>query len=367
MLTAAAREAADRGCETTIWLASVARDRPWLRDLDGVAEVRWLEEAGGRLASTHSTVQALQARLATQPGPAVLHTHFSTFDVPAALMRLRRRRIAVFWHEHSRLLDASGPRLRNSVRYAALGPLVEGILCVSPQVLEALSARHAPRRKLREFPNAVDVRRFCPATPEQKRAARRKLELPETARVVLHFGWDWYGKGGDLMLGAADALSAEPDLVWLTVGGEEIDGGRDPAGAHPTVRRLPPTNDVWELYAAADLFLSASRGEGMPYAVLEALACGLPVVGTDLPVQRSLLSALPGAAVVPSTPGAIAQAVRAMLSLTESDRLEHAAAARQRVAVSYSLDSWARRLVDLYVERLGPEAPRAASTAARRR
>ncbi|MGI9184869.1 MAG: glycosyltransferase [Solirubrobacteraceae bacterium] len=356
MLVASAREAAGRGYKTTIWLSSIARDRPWLQELDGVAEVRWLEGAGGRVASTVSTLQALQAELAIQPGLAVLHTHFSTYDVPAAVLRLRRRRSAVFWHAHSKPLEGRGPRLRNRLRYAAFGPLVDGILCVSPEILEALRARGAPRGKLRDFPNAIDVRRFAPATPEQKRAARRSLEVPETARVVLHFGWDWHRKGGDLMFGAAELLSGEPDLVWLTVGGEGAQALPDPQDTHPVVRRLPPTNDVRELYAAADLFLSCSRAEGMPYAVLEALACGLPVVGTDLPVQCDLLAGLSGAAAVPGDPGALAQAVRAMLTLTESDRENHAEAARQRVTDSYSLDVWARRLVDLYAERLSPDA-----------
>jgi glycosyltransferase involved in cell wall biosynthesis len=351
MLTATAREASDRGYETTIWLSSVARNRPWLTELNDVAEVRWLEGAGRGLAS----LRTLQAALATQSGLAVLHTHFSTFDVLAALMRLRGSRSAVFWHEHSELADGRVPRLRNGLRYAALGPLVDGILCVSPEIREALRARHAPAQKLRYFPNAVDSRRFSPPTPDERLTARRSLDLPETARVVLHFGWDWHRKGGDLMLEAADILSAERDLVWLTVGAEDAEGLRDPRGAHPTIRRLAPTRDVRELYAAADLFLSCSRGEGMPFAVLEALACGLPVVGTDLPVQRDLLGGLPGAAVVPSNPGAIAQAVRAMASLTETDRLKHAAAARQRVVDSYSLDSWARQLVDLYTEKLAPE------------
>ncbi len=354
MLAAAAREAADRGYATTIWLPSVARERPWLPELENVSEVRWLEGAGRDLASTLSMGRTLQAALATQSGLAVLHTHFSSFDVLAALLRLRGRRRAVFWHEHSRLADGRVPRLRNGLRYAALGPLVDGILCVSPEIREGLRARHAPAQKLRYFPNAVDARRFSPPTPEARLAARRALELPETARVVLHFGWDWHRKGGDLMLEAAEVLRAERDLVWLTVGAEDAQGRRDTRGQQPTIRWLAPTRDVGELYAAADLFLSCSRGEGMPFAVLEALACGLPVVGTDLPVQRDLLAGLPGAAVVPGNPGAIAQAVRAIASLTEADGVKHAAAARQRVMDSYSLASWARQLVDLYAERLAP-------------
>jgi glycosyltransferase involved in cell wall biosynthesis len=158
------------------------------------------------------------------------------------------------------------------------------------------------------------------------------------------------------MLGAAQVLASEDDLGWLTVVGDEVPAElTGQPGAHPAVRALGPTSDVRELYAASDLLLSCSRGEGMPYAVLEALACGLPVVGTDLPVQQHLLEGLPAARVVPGEAGAIAGGVRDLLSLTKAERLEQAAAARARIEASYSLDAWARRLVDLYEEALRSE------------
>jgi glycosyltransferase involved in cell wall biosynthesis len=360
MLVATAHEAGRRGYETTLLLSDIARDRPWLSEFDGIADVRWIERGESRAAITRSTLQALETALKDKPGPAVLHTHFATFDVPAVLMRLRRRRVRVFWHEHTRPLGATRYKLRNGVRYAALGPLVDRILCVSPEILSALRTRHAPGRKLLYFPNAIDLRRFVPITASGRLAARRSLSLPEQERVVLHFGWDWHRKGGDLMLGAAGLLGAERDLGWLTVLGDRVPAElRDRPDAHPGVRALDPTSEVSELYAASDLFLSCSRGEGMPYAVLEALACGLPVVGTDLPVQHRLLDGLPAARVVPGEPRAIADGVRDLLGVAEAGRLEHAAQARARVEASYSLDAWARRLVDLYAESLAPEGPTA--------
>jgi D-inositol-3-phosphate glycosyltransferase len=356
MLAAAAREATRRGYETTIFLSEIGRGRPWLSELEGLAEVRWLARGATRTRTTRSTLKALESELATKPGPAVLHSHFGTFDIPAVLMRLRRRRVAVFWHEHTRPLTGPREKRNNAARYSALGPLVDRILCVSPEILSALRARRAPARKLLYFPNAIDLQRFSPITPSDRLAARRSLSLPEPGRIVLHFGWDWYRKGGDLMLGAAELLGPEPDLGWLTVLGDQVPAEmRDNPEAHPAVRALGPTSEVRQLYAASDLLLSCSRGEGMPYAVLEALACGLPVVGTDLAVQQHLLNGLTGARVVPAEPRAIADGVRDLLAVPEAGRLEHAAQARARVEASYSLDAWARRLVDLYAEALPAE------------
>ena len=232
-----------------------------------------------------------------------------------------------------------------------LGRVVNGMLCVSPEIRDALTERHAPPARLIDFPNAIDLSRFAPITPERRRAARHELGLADDERVVLHFGWDWERKGGDLMLAAAATFAAGDRVRWLTV----LGAGAPPAAltADPAVRGLPPTDDVSGLYAAADVFLSASRAEGMPYAVLEALASGLPVVGTDLPGQRPLLIGLPGAAIVAADPAAIAAGVRRLLELTAPERSDHAGRARERVAGSYSLDAWARNLVDLYGRALG--------------
>lgn len=347
MLESVAREAAGRGHGTTVVLPGAVRNRPWVPDLVAVGDVRFVADGGSRLGAGGATLRALSSALDAHPGPAVVHTHFAAFDVPAALMRLRRRHLAVFWHEHGPVLDDPGVRLRNTVRYATVGRLVDGMLCVSPELGAQLRARHAPAGRLYDFPNAVDTAVFVPASAQERGAARASLGLGDRDRVVLHFGWDWARKGGDLVVGAAKRLAGEPDLVMLTVLGE----GRDsvPGGAGNSVlRAVPPTNDVRRLYAAADVFLSCGRAEGMPLAVLEALASGLPVVATDLPVQRRALAGLPAAAVVPADPDAIASGIRQVLSVDPARRAAHAAQARARVVDGYGLSAWARRLVDLY-------------------
>ncbi len=353
MLAATAREAAARGHKMTIWFSGVARGRPWLSDLHGLTEIRWLDDSRGPVASTGPTLHALRRDLADDRGPLILHTHFSKFDIPAALMRLDRRRPAVFWHEHSRLTDTPAAKWRNLMRYRVFAPLVYAILCVNPTIREGLLVRKAPAGKLRDFPNAIDLRRFPTLTPPMRSAARRLLGIPESARVALHFGWDWHRKGGDLLLAAADLLGSEPAVVVLTVLGDQPTAVELGLGGHPVIRAVKSRTDVQAFYAAADVFLSPSRGEGMPYAVLEALASGLPVIASDLPVHRTLLTGLPAGRTVPLQPAAIAGAIASLLSLNESERAAHASMARERVEATYALDSWARRLIDLYEQALG--------------
>lgn len=348
MLEAAATETARRGHATTIVFPDFVRDRPWLGELAGTTDVRVVPTSGSRARDTGTMMRMLQAELDRHPGPSIIHTHFSTFDIPAVLLRLRNRRLAVFWHEHGPLFDHPYHRFRNTLRYASLGRLVSGMLCVSPELRSELRARHAPADRLYDFHNAIDTHRFAPATADERAAARRELGVPEGARVALHFAWDWELKGGDLMLAAADLLSSDPDLLLLTVAHAGIAAAARVDG-RSNVRVLAPTEDVTRMYAASDVFLSCSRFEGaLPLAALEALACGLALVVTDLPVQARLVAGLPSAVTVRAEPEAVAAGLRTMLDRDEADRVADAAVVRDRLASSFALDDWARRLVDLY-------------------
>jgi glycosyltransferase involved in cell wall biosynthesis len=355
MLMAAASEGTRRGHHTAVCLPGAARGRPWLAELEAVAEVRFIDTTGGRAASMRRTLGEFRPLIVSK-GQTVIHSHFTEFDMPAALTRLRRPDVVVFWHEHSPLMSDPRVRLRNRLRFTGLSPLVDQILCVSPELRAGLRERGAPERKLRDFPNAIDTERFAPVNALTAQAARLALGLAPDARVVLHFGWSWLRKGGDLMLATADRLAAIPGLVMITVVGDDPAAPLAALEDHPLIKRVVPTNNVRSLYAAADVFLSCSRAEGMPFAVMEALACGLPVVVTDLPAQRELLSGLPGAEIVGTDPDELARGLTEMLALSEALRREHTEQARARIESTFALDAWARRLVDLYEDALAARA-----------
>jgi glycosyltransferase involved in cell wall biosynthesis len=349
MLTAAGDVARRRGYETTVCFSEIARERLWLSELTGVADIRFFKPSGIR-----GIVGQLGALLDEASGrPTILHTHFGTFDEAAALARLRHRRTRALWHAHS---GRGRPiRLRTKVHGAVFGRIIDGVICVSPLMRDEALARGFPAAKLRLLPNAIDPGRFPSITPAERLAARRTLALPAGTKVVLHFAWDWTIKGGDLLLTLADAMEGESDLVFLTVLGEHGGGAPlDELARRRNVRPTEPRVNVNELYAAADAYLNCSRAEGgLPYAVIEAIARGLPTVVTSPPVRREVVDGLPAGRAVPREVRAIAAAVHEVLALSPEARAEHAAAGRARVLSSYALEPWAARLVDLYDDALG--------------
>ncbi len=347
MLAAAARAARARGFQTTMCFAEVARGRRWLEDLSDLAAIRFITPQGPR-----ADLRQLRLIADEQPGsPTVIHSHFGTFDLPAALLVLRRRHTSVICHAHS---DNPRPiRLRSRLYGAVVGRIVDATLCVSPDIHADLLARAFPPDRLIYVPNAVDIERFSLITPTERRAARDALNLPQDAKVVLHLGWDWARKGGDRFLAAAKLLADRADTVFMTVIGDSAFAlAQDEICTATNVTSVSPRESINELYAAADVFLNCSRAEGMPYAVLEALARGLPVVATDLPVAHEVLDGLTAARIVPADPAQIAGALEGFLTLQDDERRGLAAAARAHVDAGYALEPWAESLVEIYAERI---------------
>lgn len=196
--------------------------------------------------------------------------------------------VASFWHD-SRGLGKIVRFPREAVKVLARMLLAEcalrkaaGVIAVSRELCDQLRGY-----RTHFVPNVVDVDRFRP-DPARRAQVRVALGISDTDLVALMVGNVNWQKGVDLGLRACAEVAAEaPGLRAVVVGdGSVLDTlvrwARTEAphlavsfvGAQPH-EALPP------YYAAADVFLFPSRRqEGLPTAVLEAMATGLPVVGT---------------------------------------------------------------------------------------
>ncbi len=133
------------------------------------------------------------------------------------------------------------------------------------------------------------------------------------------------------------------------------------------MRFLDLQADLLPALAAADLFVNPARSEGLPNAVLEALACGLPVVLSDIDGHRDG-PLLAGGAALHFPPGD-AEALAAALSALAADpgrRAALGAAARTTAVEHYALPAVAERFRQLYLRLLqrSGSSPRAGELAA---
>jgi glycosyltransferase involved in cell wall biosynthesis len=158
-----------------------------------------------------------------------------------------------------------------------------------------------PSSKGVALPNGVDLQRFRPASAAEKSELKAALNLPTDAPLVIWVGAISQRKGADFLLEIWREWTPpekRPTLLVVGSGADrqsagdinhraeisafasrfENDFARLPAGA-PAVR-IDNAPDVAPLLRAADLLVFTSHREGCPNVVLEAMACGLPVVTT---------------------------------------------------------------------------------------
>jgi glycosyltransferase involved in cell wall biosynthesis len=200
-----------------------------------------------------------------------------------------------------------------------------------------------------DFPNAIDLEYFHRATEIERQRARAELDIPVERTLLVHFGWDWETKGGDLLLEAVVGLQRKGiEVIVMCVGGghpARITGERLNLGRQLLV--VPPRDDVRTFYAAADAFVACSRAEGMPFAVLEALSTGTPVVASTIPSHVLVAKQANGCVLSERSPHALAEAIRSVLSANANGDM---AVDTGSLTDSLDLSAWARHLLELYTE-----------------
>jgi glycosyltransferase involved in cell wall biosynthesis len=288
--------------------------------------------------------------------PTILHTHFTAFDIVAARAARRHEEVLAYWHLHSALRTGAWWRARNAVKLRLLSRGVAEILCVAPNILEQARKRMAPHDRLALVTNAIDLERFPLVTTERRRGSREQLGLPVDARVVLHFGWDWDRKGGDIFLGAIAALLRDrdnEDLIAVTVADRQpAELAAEAMGISKNVRIMQPSNDVGSLYAAADIFAAPSRGEGHPFAVAEALASGLPVIASPIPGHEMIAAGTHACRIAPLDPNSFSDALRDVMAVPEAEADLTRLAAREWVVAEMDINAWSERMFSRYEEAL---------------
>lgn len=165
----------------------------------------------------------------------------------------------------------------------------------------------ADPRRTEVVGNGVDVGVFQPVA---RGAARARFGLPDNARVLISVGGLVERKGMHRVIDCLPALLTHyPNLHYFIVGGASAEGDMRAELESQTARlrltghvhflgAVPPAELKWAL-SAADVFVLATRNEGWANVFLEAMACGLPVVTTDVGGNREVVGSADLGLVVP--------------------------------------------------------------------
>ena len=171
------------------------------------------------------------------------------------------------------------------------------VFSVSESLRTLLVDHGAIRDKIEVVGNGVDTERF---SPRDRAACRDALGLSPSVRVLVSVGGLVPRKGFARVIDVLPQIrESYPDLVLLIVGGGGAEGNNR-VELEQQVRRLKleacvrflgalPADELPVVLSAADVFVLATRNEGWANVFLEAMACGLPVVTTDVGGNREVV------------------------------------------------------------------------------
>lgn len=275
----------------------------------GEAEIDVFAFEPGGMRAYPAAARRLRARTAASRYD-IVHAHYGLTLWPALAARARRRVVTLHGtdlaHPRARPLTLAGLRL-----YDLVAPVSAPLAATIP--------RWARPRRLAVLPCGIDLERFA---PQDRRAARARLGLDPDRRYLL-FPADPARpeKRHDL------ALAAAGDVPLLTFGGAARD-------------------DVPLLVNAADAVLVTSEREGFGLAVLEALACDVPVLATPVGVHPEALAGVAGTLCAPFDVACWRAALAPHLA-ADDPRIEGRARAAR-----WSSDAMARQVLDAWRELL---------------
>ena len=313
----------------------------------------------------HPLGLAGEMRLLRQQRIDLLHTHLfhSDFagraaallaDVPHVVhtIHVAEQRFRPWQYAYARFMDFKCDRL----------------ICVSRSVRDHHAAHsHLPLSRYTVIPNGVDTAAFAADGTPYGQAARARTRqqwgLAPRQMAVLFVGRLNIQKGIDVLLSAMSQLAGKggsdkpairrPELRFVIAG----DGPERPMvekyltqSQGLNCRLLGFVADVREALNAADIFVLPSRWEGWPLALAEAMAAGLPCVGTNVPGIRDIVeSGRTGLLVRTEDPTALAAAIR---NLTTDAALRDAlvAAGREEIRTKYSIQRNVAAHEKLYLE-----------------
>jgi len=283
--------------------------------------------------------------LAVSTGADIVHAHGFKADIYAWLA-LRGKSIPLVstchtWYDHDPKVSFYGKLDRFVLRrYAA-------VVSVSNAVTERLLQSGVRLEKLHMIGNGIDFRPFERISLRQGRAEDEgALMTGAVARLSPE-------KGIDLLIHAAKRVVREIPTAKFTVVGEGPERERlesliEELGLRDSVFLAGRRDDMPSVYASFDLLVSSSRHEGLPMAILEGMASGLPCVATAVgDVPKIIQDGECGFLVPPEDIDSLAARVIVLLQ-NPVLRRQLGEAARQRVEQEFSAQRMAAKYMNVY-------------------
>lgn len=226
--------------------------------------------------------------------PDVIHSHGIRGDGILSKIKTTARKIATVHGFIDEDYIMSYGKIKGTLMYKAdLSYLKKMSVCVgcSKSVADYVKQKFNLQNII-GIPNGIETTKYFPVSEEKKLRLRKKLLVPENAVI-----WFTTGKLTQIKqplfmirqwLRHKDLLSKHH--LYILGMGEQYDECLKLSRDHDNIHLTGRVDNVEEYLQAGDYYISASRSEGFSLAILEAMSCGLPLLLTDIPAYREVLS-----------------------------------------------------------------------------
>ena len=285
----------------------------------------------------------------------ILHFHLFGANLCAKPLAIMARHPAIIVHDQCN--DAS--RENNPMLLAAdafWNRRSDRVIAVSESTRRYLLDREdLDDAKVTMIPNGIDTSMFHPATADQRKRARLDLGIPSEGFVIGGVGRLVPQKNFMLFLEVvAEVVRAHPSVYFVIAGTGPLEqllrAKATTLGIAEYVRFLGHVNNRVGLYHALDALMMTSDFEGTPMTLLEAMACGLPVVASAVDGVAEVCTSYQDALL--TTPGKIdgfKECCRLIIT-DESLRVRLGVAARQTILERYEIRALTRKVEGVYEE-----------------
>jgi glycosyltransferase involved in cell wall biosynthesis len=317
---------------------------------------------GFRLGIPYSipTVTSLETFLKAVKSSKIVHAHGHPYLTSLIAAKLAKRYSKPFvLTQHNTFIEYDSifdniERLNDLAVGKETLKEADKIIAVSNATKNYVLSLGAKPEKVKVLHNGVDLVRFRPLAGKREEM-RRKLGISQNSIVVLTVRRLVYKNGIDTLIESANiAVKKNPKIVFLVVG-----KGPDLNKVQMKINQLGIENnfrltgfvkdeDLPFYYNAADFFVLPSKsGEGLPLVALEAMACGLPVIATNVGGISEILMEDYGKLVPPNQPELLAKAVLEFSNIDLSSRKKESRAIMEE---KYSWDKNVETLIEIYEE-----------------
>ena len=217
------------------------------------------------------------------------------------------------------------------------------VICLTVSDAEKVSGYGCPKEKIRIIPNGVNLDDFQPCGREER-------------NTILWGGRFVQQKGLKYLIAALKCVKSKDDSIRLTMTGDgllaKVQQLVKKSGLDKNVAFLGriPRKDIPTIINKSSIYVMPSLNEGMPYALLEAMACGKPVIGSNIPgIYDVITDRHNGFLVPPKDPESLANSI---LTLLRDDCLRQNMGqnARELMIKKYSWDTATKKIEKLYEE-----------------